>query len=200
MDKERWQEGTFLTPTLTVTSRLFVQLGRDDFGSDRRRRYISAAMWKSWDPATGLRRAPGAWNRENNMLQFRRAQQALLNARKAGVHVLAGSDSGAANSFILPGWSLHEELERMVGAGMKPVEALRAATLYAAEWRGKLADEGTVATGKKADLLLLRRNPLETIKNTRQIEGLLQGGRYYSRADLDRMLLQVEQKAVAGRP
>lgn len=76
----------------------------------------------------------------------------------------------------------------MVEAGLTPAEALRTATSNAARWRGTEAAEGMVAQGMKADLLLLRANPLTAIGATRELETLILGGRLFSRAQLDAML------------
>ena len=120
-------------------------------------------------------------------------------ACKAGVPMLAGTDCGVDNNYVIPGWSLHEELENLVKAGLTPLDALRMATINAARWRGVESTEGTVEKGKVADLVLLRSNPLEAISHTREIESVFAGGKYYSRSDLDAMLRQVEDRASAAR-
>ena len=94
---------------------------------------------------------------------------------------------------------MHEELENLVKAELTPVDALRMATINAARWRGVDATEGTIEKGKTADLVLLRSNPLEAIRHTREIESVFAGGRYYSRSDLDAMLRQAEDRASAAR-
>ena len=113
--------------------------------------------------------------------------------------MLAGTDCGVNNNYVIPGWSLHEELENLVKAELTPVDALRMATINAARWRGVDATEGTIEKGKTADLVLLRSNPLEAIRHTREIESVFAGGRYYSRSDLDAMLRQAEDRASAAR-
>jgi imidazolonepropionase-like amidohydrolase len=91
------------------------------------------------------------------------------------VRVLAGTDAPAP--LVVPGAALHDELGLFVKAGMKPAEALRAATLGPAECLG-LADKlGTVEAGKLADLVLLSADPLADIGNTRAIALVLVGGR-----------------------
>jgi imidazolonepropionase-like amidohydrolase len=77
---------------------------------------------------------------------------------RAGVPILAGTDT-AAGVRVYPGFSLHEELELLVRAGLTPMEALQAATLNAGKYLG-LADTGTIEKGKRADLVLLDANPL----------------------------------------
>ena len=94
---------------------------------------------------------------------------------KAGVRLLAGTDTSAP--FVVPGLALHEELGLLVEAGLTPAEALRAATLSPAQCL-KMDDRlGTVAAGKFADLVLLGKNPLDDIRNTRAVELVLVGGR-----------------------
>ncbi len=108
----------------------------------------------------------------------------LVRALKAaGVTVLAGTDSPFG--FVLPGFSLHQELELLVAAGFTPGEALAAATRGGAELLGQLEARGTVEVGKRADLVLLDANPLADVRNTRKIEAVIAGGRLYSRAELD---------------
>ena len=116
---------------------------------------------------------------------------------RAGVPILAGTDT-AAGVRVYPGFSLHEELELLVRAGLTPMEALQAATLNAGKYLG-LADTGTIEKGKRADLVLLDANPLQDIKNTRKIQSVVLAGRYFSRADLDHLLHAVEEEAAKSK-
>lgn len=112
---------------------------------------------------------------------------------RAGVPILAGTDT-AAGVRVYPGFSLHDELELLVRAGLTPMEALQAATLNAGKYLD-LPDTGTIEKGKRADLVLLDSNPLVDIKNTRTIQSVVLAGRYFSRTDLDHLLHQVEEAA-----
>jgi imidazolonepropionase-like amidohydrolase len=116
---------------------------------------------------------------------------------RAGVPILAGTDT-AAGVRVYPGFSLHEELELLVLAGLTPMEALQAATKNAGKYLG-LADTGTIEKGKRADLVLLDSNPLADIKNTRKIQSVVLDGRYFSRADLDHLLAGVEEEATKSK-
>jgi hypothetical protein len=122
----------------------------------------------------------------------------------AGVPFLAGTDT-AAGVNILPGFSLHEELEIFVQAGLTPLEALQTATLNPARFLGRMQDLGTIATGKLADLVVLDADPLADIGNTRRIAAVVADGRYLDRGALDTLLQQVERHAAlplvsAGQP
>jgi len=116
---------------------------------------------------------------------------------RAGVPILAGTDT-AAGVRVYPGFSLHDELELLVRAGLTPMEALQAATLNAGKYLD-LADTGTIEKGKRADLVLLDSNPLVDIKNTRTIQSVVLAGRYFSRTDLDHLLHQVEEAAAKSK-
>ena len=92
--------------------------------------------------------------------------------RAAGVEVAMGTDMWA-----FPGAGAHLELEDLVAAGLTPLEALRAATLVSARSIGAADDRGTIAAGKRADLVVLENDPTRDIRNTRSIERVYKGGR-----------------------
>lgn len=109
--------------------------------------------------------------------------QALIRAyQRGGVLLTAGSDE--PNSWIVPGPSLHTELELLVEAGLSPLEALTMATRNGAEALGILSDTGTVIVGKRANLLLLDRDPARDVGNTRSIALVVKDGRAVPPSDL----------------
>ena len=107
---------------------------------------------------------------------------------------LAGTDTPAGVD-VIPGISLHLELQRFVDAGFSPLQALQTATLNPAVFYKNRSDYGTVETGRIADLVLLRANPLENIANTRSIAGVIADGRYFSGQDLEQLRTHLEQLA-----
>ena len=114
---------------------------------------------------------------------------------RAGVPILAGTDF--PNPYTYPGFSLHDELELLVQAGMTPLDALRAATSSPARFFAAADSLGSVEPGKVADLVLLNGNPLEDINRVRDIEAVIQGGRLMDREDLDAMLAEARERAAA---
>ena len=118
----------------------------------------------------------------------------VARLHRAGVPFLAGTDTPAGVD-VIPGVSLHRELERFVAAGFTPLEALQTATINPARFLEKTRQLGTVEKGKLADLVLLDANPLDDIRNTRRIAAVIANGRYYSREELDRILADVERYA-----
>jgi imidazolonepropionase-like amidohydrolase len=111
-------------------------------------------------------------------------------ANKAGVVLLAATDVDFPMG--VPGLSLHEELVRLVEAGLTPLEALQAATLNPARVLGRADSLGRIEPGELADLVLLDANPLENIRNTQKIVAVVADGQLYRRSDLDRLLAEVE--------
>jgi Amidohydrolase family len=110
---------------------------------------------------------------------------------EAGVMLLAATDVGIP--MLVPGLSLHEELALLVEAGLTPLEALRTATVNPAKVLGMADTLGTIEADKLADLVLLDANPLADIANTRRIRAVVANGRLYRRAELDRLLAEVDR-------
>jgi imidazolonepropionase-like amidohydrolase len=92
---------------------------------------------------------------------------------KAGIPIVAGTDQS------VPGYSLHREIELYVKAGFKPLEALQAATIVPARVMGKVGDSGSIAVGKRGDLVILDASPLDDIANTRKIYRVVTDGRLF---------------------
>jgi hypothetical protein len=113
---------------------------------------------------------------------------------RAGVPFLAGTDT-AAGIYVMPGFSLHDELANFVEAGLTPMEALQTATSNPARFLGLEKSFGSVEAGKLADLVLLAANPLENISNTRRITAVIANGKLFDRADLDQLLNMVKESA-----
>jgi imidazolonepropionase-like amidohydrolase len=130
---------------------------------------------QEWDVRGMINRA--GWT-ELDFTAFRRSrpmQDLFLRAFAAsGGRIAAGTDS--PNQLLVPGYSQHREMELLVGAGLTPREALRAATRNGAVLLG-VDSLGSVAPGKVADLVVLTKNPLTDIRNTRSIEAVMTHGR-----------------------
>jgi len=128
---------------------------------------------------------------------FEKELELVGKMNRAGVPILAGTDT-AAGVRVYPGFSLHDELELLVRAGLTPMQALQSATRNAAQYL-EIPDAGTVENGKRADLVLLDANPLDSIRNTRRIQSVVLAGWYFSRTDLDALLHEVEAAAASSK-
>jgi imidazolonepropionase-like amidohydrolase len=116
-------------------------------------------------------------------LELRRKAIKALNDE--GVLLLLGSD--APQMWDVPGFATHRELGYYVAAGLTPYQALATGTTNVARFFG-WSDAGTIAAGRRADLVLLDANPLTNISNTSRIAGVMVRGKWVSRAEIEQRL------------
>lgn len=114
---------------------------------------------------------------------LRRLVRAL---QSAGAGLLSGTDatSGLFAPYLVPGFALHHELVALVHADLTPYQALSTSTRNVAAYFGTLSETGTVAAGKRADLVLLDGNPLIDIRQVDKIAGVMKDGRWFPRSML----------------
>jgi hypothetical protein len=185
------QSNTWQVPTLVWTE-ANSRIDDPELKSDPYLKYVPSSVRSQWDPAK-LR-----GNSSDEELAALKAETArdleLVKAmHDAGDLFMAGSDG--PDPYVIPGFSLHDEMEWLVKGGFTPSQALEAATIKPAQFLGKMDKYGLVEPGRVADLVLLDENPLDDIRNTRKIFGVVANGKYYSRQELDAMLQQVEKLA-----
>ena len=186
---------TWVVPTL-IFSQSYRPLNPQDLGQDVPLQYVPAATRQRWE--AGRKRYVESAPAEAFALTRRVAEKSLALAEalhRAGVPLMAGTDS--FDGFDISGFSLHQELELLVKAGLKPMEALRTATVNPVKFLGRERDLGAVEPGKLANLVLLDADPLKDIRNTRKIRGVVLNGRFFDRVALDKMLAGVEAAAKA---
>jgi imidazolonepropionase-like amidohydrolase len=106
-----------------------------------------------------------------------------------GVPILAGTDSD--NPYAFPAFSLHDELALFVEFGMTPIDALRTATINAVKYLKTIDSLGTIAKGKRADVVILNGNPLQDISNTKNIHAVISNGQIYHSKDLEALKAEV---------
>jgi hypothetical protein len=115
----------------------------------------------------------------------------LAGLKEAGVQLLLSTDAGTGRMGVVPGFSIHDELNILVDNGFTPYEALSAGTVGASKVVKRMngRDEfGTIVPGKRADLILLHQNPLEDVSNARKILGVMAAGRWYDQNAIAEML------------
>ncbi len=120
-----------------------------------------------------------------NIKQLKPYMENFKRLKDLGVLVVAGSDVGAL-AYILPGHSLHEELQLLQLGGMQPTEIIQCATLNAAKMLEVDADYGSIEKGKVADMILLDKNPLEDISNTLSINTVFKRGKKQPRIKISK--------------
>lgn len=105
------------------------------------------------------------------MATIARARSIIGALHAAGIPIVAGTD------LVVPGHSMHRELELEVQAGFTPMEAIQAATIVAARVMGMDRESGSIERGKRADLVILDGDPLANISNVRQVYAVVAAGR-----------------------
>ena len=187
---------TWYVPT-HVTRRMDAFADDTAFRNDARSKYIPADVWKEWqaDADRMVALDPSPEGRRVVQSFYEKGLELTRRAHAAGVKIMLGTDAG--DTYVFFGSGLHDELGEFVKAGLAPADALRAATLRPAEFLGLDAEYGSVQPGRHADLVLLDANPLESIANTRAIDAVILGGRILDRAQLERMLQEVESGVAA---
>jgi hypothetical protein len=187
---ETWQVPTF--PTLLHIGFITPET---DMRKDVKMRYVPMKLREIWEQG---RRAQLDGRSANDFAEraqiIRRSLEIVGEMNAKRVPVMAGTDAAAPNVF--PGFSLHEDLAYLVMAGLTPVQALQAATEKPAEFLHRSAEQGTIQSGKRADLVLLDANPLDDIRNTQKIRAVIVNGTLLERRDLDALLEEVEHFAI----
>ncbi len=180
--------GQVQVPTL-VLAHFEARGARTEFRDDPRWRYLRADEQVRWDRILRLGEKV-----EMKLVALRRdiSLRIVRTMHAAGVRILAGTDAPMPLGY--PGFSLHAELELLVEAGLTPAEALRAATLWPAEFLGMAATRGSVAAGQDADLVLLDENPLTDIRHAQRIRAVVLAGRWLPRSELDSLLASAAVK------
>ncbi|MDE1467472.1 amidohydrolase family protein [Aurantiacibacter sp. D1-12] len=190
--------GTWLTPTMMVMERISSQSrSLDSIRESHAFQYVHPLFQSKWLTANQYNEnsTPERTAYFENMVDFHR--RLVRVCRTAGVPMLAGTDT--LTSGVVAGFSLHDELELMVDAGLTNEEALASATRLPSIWLGVDSDRGTVDVGKRADLVLLEADPTQDIRNARLISGVFINGRWVDRSTLDSMLADLSQRNTESR-
>jgi imidazolonepropionase-like amidohydrolase len=169
-------KGTFYVPTFTVDESAFIFAENPAVTSDPLlAQAVPAENLQTWQGQEYKNKVASDPNTPKIKAALINGMKNLKALQDAGVHIAFGTDSGAQPARV-PGWAEHHELELMVRAGLTPMQALNAAGKGSAAMLG-LKDRGTLEAGKKADFLVLDANPLEDIKNTRELVSIWHGGK-----------------------
>ena len=196
--------GTWFSPTLSTYTNIARQFeDMDAMLAQDELRYVDPAVVEFWAPPNN--RFLGANEDPKQAKQALEAFRPLAGFMmrlvksfyEAGVPLETGSD--VLNPMSTPGFALHDELAELVRAGLPEIEAIRASTTRPAEFMGESDTWGAVAPGRKADLVLLSANPLEDIRNTERIDGVMVGGRWLSREAIRARLDEIAAAYSEGR-
>ncbi len=176
--------GTWNVPTQVLIEQRVDATPVEDLKLRPEMKYMPPEIVDSWVAAKERQLAERGFDANTAALAIELRRRLIFALHEAGAGLLLGSD--APQVFNVPGFSLHRELDVLVQSGLTPYEALATGTTAVAEFLG--SNTGTVAVGKSADLVLLDANPLDDIRNSRRIHGVMLRGEWLSAKRLDEML------------
>jgi imidazolonepropionase-like amidohydrolase len=181
-------EQLFNCPTLDVVHNLTPEEQRRALARDEMK-YMPAFYAAMW---SGPRELPA------DVLAAQAGENALVDRivvalDRANAPLLVGTDTG--NPHVIPGFSVADEIERLVRAGLSNEAALRAATVTPAALLGEEGKSGIVAPGARADLVLLDANPLEDITALRKVNAVMAAGRWLDAPAIHTLLARAEASA-----
>jgi imidazolonepropionase-like amidohydrolase len=177
--------GCAFTPTLSVSQNNWHFAEHPELLEDPElRAVLNPAALASFDDPETRANIVGNPGFEDRKAAFRQVQAFVKQIYDAGIPVALGTDSGTRN--VPMGWGTHHELELYVEAGLTPMQALVAATATGASLMPPVgeADFGMLEAGKSADLIVLDADPLTDIRNTLEIDQVMQRGEWVERDGL----------------
>jgi imidazolonepropionase-like amidohydrolase len=184
--------GTWNCPTLGhLRSRSLPDIEAAKIRAEKRMRYMPADIMKNWANYSGRRTS----SMDQDLRRVRDFWTIGLKITKAlhtgGARLLIGTDT--PNPLTVPGYSVHEELEQFVLAGLTAFQAIAAGTRDAAEFLKQSRNFGTVRVGLRADLILLEANPLQDVRNTMRQTGVMLRGKWLPAQDVAERMDQLSR-------
>ena len=178
--------GAWNTTTQVLIDNLFSDETPEQLAARPELRYVTAQMRTAWDKSVRDNRGQPGYSAEKARKFIALRRKLIRSLHAAGAPLLLGAD--APQIYNVPGFATLRELEALVAAGLKPYDALVAGTRNAAAAVGRPESFGTIAAGRRADLLLLDADPLADIKNVWRRAGVMVAGRFFSAAEIDERL------------
>ncbi len=179
------KSGVWMVPTMSLWE---VFYGKESLETLRRRpevQYVPAFFELQWSQQSEpiLQGNPDP---EGNRRVLAMRNKILKALHDGGAKMMLGSDS--PQLFSVPGFSIHREMQAMAAAGMTPYQVLATGTRNVAEYFGKSAEFGTVAAGRRADLILAGGNPLQDLANLQNRAGVMVRGKWLPQPEIQQRL------------
>ena len=183
------ESGTWVVPTMVLwETAFFNERGSADVLSDRPEvRYMPPEMVDRWQEAVDTRLESTDIETNRRIAELRRNILAALH--EGGANIALGTDS--PQIFSVPGFAMYHEMALYTEVGMTPYEVLEIGTRRPAEYFDAADQFGTVAVGRRADLILLEGNPVDDIGRIRNRVGVMVNGRWIPAAEIERRLREI---------
>jgi imidazolonepropionase-like amidohydrolase len=188
--------GAWVVPTMILWEVLYGVADLETVSTLPELRYMPPAMTQSWIDTHRRRVNDPGLDREASRHHIANRMKVLAALHTAGARILMGTD--APQQFSVPGFSLHNELLRMGDAGMTPYAIYRTGTVNVGEYFRDQDTFGQVAAGHRADLVLVRSNPLEDVRHIRDRAGVMVRGRWLSAESIEAQLETIARTVGSG--
>lgn len=182
------EAGVAVVPTMPLWEVLRGLHTPESMSERQELKYVPQQTRQGW--VNQARNANTSVPREAGRREVELRNKILKSLSDSGVLILLGSD--APQAFSVPGFSLQREMESMVAAGMSTFQVLQSGTINVATFYHLEGEAGTVAAGRRADLLLLEGNPLEDVRNVARKAGVMVRGRWLPWSEIQQRLDQIE--------
>ncbi|WP_419938595.1 amidohydrolase family protein [Candidatus Palauibacter sp.] len=180
----------WVVPTMVLWEVGVIGLGDPDaLAAYPEMRYWPPQGVEGWKNRLQAVQARDAWDVEQARRHASNRTRLLGMMNEAGVGILMGTDS--PQMFSVPGFSLHRELAAMAEAGMSPYEILVSGTRNVGEYFQGYDTFGTVAAGRRADLILTNANPLDDVANVADRAGVMVRGVWKSEEEIQQGLAEI---------
>lgn len=184
--------GVWVVPTETLMRHIVGNYSVDEMRGWPELKYMTAGEVAGWVRTTAAMRGDTTVSAASKARYLGFRNRLIKEFHRAGVGFLLGSD--APQVWNVPGFSLRRELRYLVDAGLTPFQALESGTRNVAVYFGTEAATGTIAAGKRADLVLLDGNPLQDIANVGRQSGVMVRGRWLDQAEIASRLKAIEAR------
>jgi hypothetical protein len=183
----------WVVPTQSLFERWFAPSEADSLLAQPEMRYMPRTTLDNWKRVKEQYMQDPAWDPEKWETFDAIRLELIRRLYREGHGLLLGSD--APQLFNVPGFSIHHEISAMERAGLSPIEILRMGTIFPARYFEQEDQWGSLETGKYADLVMVRENPLEDLRSLQKPEGVMVRGVWYSREDIDNVLEAIARDA-----
>ncbi len=188
--------GAWVVPTMVLWEVLYGTADLTWASNLPELKYMPRNMVDSWIRTHEGRLADPQLDLDASEVRIENRMRLLGAMNEAGARILMGTD--APQQFSVPGFSIHEELKRMTEAGMTPYEVYRTGTVAVGEYFEDQDNFGTIATGQRADLMLLNENPLEDVAHIKHPAGVMVRGQWVSDEAIQSRLAEIAQMHSTG--
>ena len=184
--------GVWITPTYTLYHNILGGESVKEMSQRAELIYWDKQEVQKWKADTRHYRQSNPNTQTEADHQLRLQRQLILDLQHADVPLLLGAD--APQLFAVPGFSTLQELEYMHQSGLTPFEALEAGTINPAKYLEREHEFGTLEIGRRADMILLAKNPLQSLDTLKTNLGVMLAGKWYSRETLDKKLNELKSR------